>query len=460
MEFDKSETPLSSEAPKGAELSEREHEILRLVATGASNKQIAQQLVISPNTVKVHLRNIFGKIGVATRTEAALYAIRKGLVHVAPGAVSVVDDVLLPVTVPAASNLEIVGPAAALAPGRAQRRLGFRWLIAALASIIIILLGFLIYWRQIGFPAAAVTPGPTAIPPRWQTMADMPTARSGMAAATYGDQVYAIGGETGISVTAVNERYDPATNKWAVLSPLPTAVTDIQAAVVGGLIYVPGGRLANGRPSSGLVVYDPRQDKWHQATPMPKALSAYALAAFEGHLYVFGGWDGTGYVNSVYEYDPERDTWLAKTAMATARGFAGAAVAGGKLYVVGGTDGQQPLTINAEYAPEDEGAGQSPWGAGASLPSGRAKMGLASQADIIYLVGGESAGNLVAPLEYFPVRNQWLMFEPPPSANWTNLSLVVVASELLAVGGQQAQIPSATNLAYKAIFTIEIPLMK
>lgn len=59
-------------------LTDREMEVLRLVATGASNKEIARRLSISVRTVQVHLGNIYGKLDVRSRTEAALYAIRCG----------------------------------------------------------------------------------------------------------------------------------------------------------------------------------------------------------------------------------------------------------------------------------------------------------------------------------------------------------------------------------------------
>ena len=60
-------------------LSEREQEVLRLVADGCSNAAIAEQLVISEYTVKNHVSNILGKLHLADRTQAAVYAWRTGL---------------------------------------------------------------------------------------------------------------------------------------------------------------------------------------------------------------------------------------------------------------------------------------------------------------------------------------------------------------------------------------------
>jgi DNA-binding NarL/FixJ family response regulator len=60
-------------------LSAREIEVLRLVAAGKSNRQVAEALVISLNTVERHISNIFSKTGVVNRVEAAGYASRHGL---------------------------------------------------------------------------------------------------------------------------------------------------------------------------------------------------------------------------------------------------------------------------------------------------------------------------------------------------------------------------------------------
>jgi len=64
---------------KGVEpLSDREMEILKIAAKGVSNKDIAEQLFLSPRTVQVHLGNIFNKLGVASRTEAVLFGLKRG----------------------------------------------------------------------------------------------------------------------------------------------------------------------------------------------------------------------------------------------------------------------------------------------------------------------------------------------------------------------------------------------
>ena len=64
-----------------ADLSPREGEVLQLVAQGATNKAIADSLFISENTVKTQLKSIMEKLHLANRSQAAAYAVKRGLVH-------------------------------------------------------------------------------------------------------------------------------------------------------------------------------------------------------------------------------------------------------------------------------------------------------------------------------------------------------------------------------------------
>jgi DNA-binding NarL/FixJ family response regulator len=61
------------------ELSARELEVLRLVARGMENAEIAEELGISPRTAKNHVSNILAKLGLPNRIQAAIYAVRRGL---------------------------------------------------------------------------------------------------------------------------------------------------------------------------------------------------------------------------------------------------------------------------------------------------------------------------------------------------------------------------------------------
>jgi len=69
----------SDRPPTEEPLTEREVEVLQVVARGMSNQEIAEQLMISEATVRTHVSNILGKLHLASRTQAALYALREGI---------------------------------------------------------------------------------------------------------------------------------------------------------------------------------------------------------------------------------------------------------------------------------------------------------------------------------------------------------------------------------------------
>jgi DNA-binding NarL/FixJ family response regulator len=78
-EFKQMSRPGREHVPGGLRLTERELEVLRLVAKGMNNREIARQLYISENTVKNHVRNILEKLQLHSRMEAVMYAVREKL---------------------------------------------------------------------------------------------------------------------------------------------------------------------------------------------------------------------------------------------------------------------------------------------------------------------------------------------------------------------------------------------
>lgn len=421
-------------------LSERELEILRLVATGASNNQIARELFISPNTVKVHLRNIFAKLGVESRTEATMVAIREGWVTVPQEAVESAPqpEAPPPIPLPRAKRLFLV--------------------VAAL----LVALGTLAAWPHTASPGPrncpdafsdCLTPTPTVVgsPSRWRARAQMPAPRSRLALVAVDRKLYAIGGETIEGVTSAVDIYDPNTNTWAPGARKPTAAANIGAAALGDLIYVPGGFGADGQPMDILEVYDMTADRWLSRAHLPTRLGAYAIAALEDRLYLFGGWDGTRYVPNTYVYDPRRDTWEARPPMPTARGFAAAGAIAGRIYVVGGYDNTKEYATCEAYDPATE-----TWASCAPMTEARGGIGAGVIQDRLYVVGGGWTGYLSFNERYDPTTDSWARFETPLTFQWRNLGVAALEGDLYAAGGWSGE-PLGVLQTYQALFKLFLP---
>ncbi len=451
---------------ESTELSERELELLKLVATGASNKEIAQKLFISSNTVKVHLRNIFTKIGVTSRTEAALYAIHSGLVRRPESPISSENPLAVPILANEPAMQTASGAAAEESANRVRNKIQ-HW---APIIMIIVVLGLVFLGIRLSPGLALFTaPTPTALPvrntptpyPHWKNLAALPYPRSNASVVSYGNQIYVLGGVNSQGVSAGFDRFDPQTNKWTILTPMPKAVYDVRAAVINGLIYVPGGKLTpdDPKPTDILEIYDTISGQWHSGPPLPIPLSAYGLVAYEGELYVFGGWDGKEYRNTVYSYNPSSDTWQARTPMPTARGFCGAVEAAGKIYVIGGINKNQTVDANEIYSPALDNNSTNPWQTGFPIPQSHSTVQAATIADTIYVFGSDAQKGNREGLIYFPQTDSWQSIEASPKPLGEGFGLAAIGTNLFFIGGKSGSGYSDQNLSYQAIITLSIPII-
>lgn len=435
-------------------LTERQMEVLELVAQGVTNKEIGHALDISEHTVRKHLQNIFEKLEVSSRTEATTLAYQRGWVTLS--------------TSVSASDAQVVEPIAEEKAPAAGIRVDVRLLAAA--GIVGVAVVALVAWLLIMREPAPPDPGPNVLPSdldRWTEAAPLSTPRTGLAVTTFKGDLYAIAGETAAGPTWLIERLDPNDGQWHQLTDKPTAVRDVGAAVVGGKIYVPGGCLGELPPPTDVLdvleVFDPDTDKWSRKAEMPQGVCAYAIAALEGNIYVFGGWNGKGFIDDVLVYDPDEDEWSRASSMPTARGYAGAAAIEGQIYVVGGYDGRRDLAVVEAYAPSNDQTGDAPWTKHTPLPDGRAGAGVVTVQSKLYVVGGGWDAGRGTAIQYDVRSDNWTLFSNPTSELWRNMGAAVLDTQsetrIYAVGGWDGDYV-ATSRAYLALYNMMIPLQR
>jgi len=422
----------------GEPLTEREIEILRMVATGVTNREVAYELDISVNTVKVHLRNVFSKLGAESRTEATMIAVREGWVAV-EGAGETPE--------PEEETRSDSKPRLRAIPVAPEPPLPWFKRMALIVALLLAVAGVAETWprnntqagngQNLPFDQSQVQPEIALVEgteSAWHEQAQMPTRRAHLALVVTGSQILAIGGRTPEGISSAVEAYDPTTDTWVPRDDKPTSVAYISAAVVGTEVIVPGGCDAEGTPLQKVEAYDILADSWRELSPLPEPRCAYALGSLSEKIYLFGGWDGNQYVATVYVYDPQTDTWATKTPMDAERGFAAAAPLAGRLYVVGGYDGDRELTTCTIYDPATETREDC-----APLAVGRGGLGLVPLGGQLYAIGGGGWTSYLGFNErYSPIDDQWSPVETPIVGEWRSPGVVVFESSIFAIGGQSS----------------------
>jgi len=449
----------------GEPLSERELDVLRRLAVGESNKAIADGLSISPLTVKTHLRNIYTKLDVSTRTEALNVALQQRLITVVATTVATAAVDGGPAgESPAEPTPTLLlpaedGTAARAAPAPTSPLpsavTGHRWRAVSLALLALLLLTAgafaFVQWQGGGLLPAGATATPFVEQPlgesRWLSSRPLPAARAGRAVVALGLDVYAIGGETEDGVSDRVDVYDTRALVWRRAASKPTAVAAATAAELFGEIYVPGGRLASGQPTTVVEVYSPSQDAWRRAAPLPQPIAGGLTLADGGFLYLIGGQSTAGVLASVYLYDPAADSWRPVAELPGSRSEAAGGALTGQLYVVGGSDGAAGQPSCFSYDPP-----RDTWSDCPDMLLPRVDAGATVLLNKLYVIGGTAADEATYGEVYDPNTRTWTVLNAPPDTfNWRAPGVTHVETRIYAVGGRRGDLLSDATLVYSPL---------
>ncbi len=422
---------MTNEKPQ---LSEREIEILEHVAKGSTNQQIAYDLDISVHTVKVHLRNIFGKIGVSSRTEATVHAMQHGLVqveHFAPSS-------------PPSTRSGNEGTPPELVPEQ---------------------------------PVEGTPPEPEPVegtppepeqsvegtPPEPEQLVEgvedtSPTQKPELQASS---EVTIYPNTTILNVSPSEQRALPTPQRERVQSrpaaatvitpnkPRPVPSNRHMHWLVGTLVAVivvlgialtyamnqPSPAPSQAATNVSLTAASPiPTSRWKTLSAMATLRNYFAVASYEydGKLYVIGGENDTGPVATVERYDPENDVWVLLNDKPTAVSQVHATTIGGIIYVPGGVGEKgTPLAVFESYDPRNQ-----KWHSLSDLPEPRSHYALASFEGNLYLFGGWDGHTYCDDVFiYDPAEESWSEGEPLPTPR-RNAGVAVAEGRMYVIGGE------------------------
>lgn len=431
-------------------LSEREIDILKLVGQGKTNKEIAAELFISVNTVKVHISNIFQKIQVSSRTEATLFAIEHGIIRSPSIEVSSEVNASTETSQPATPE-----------PSKTQfwlRR--YLWILVLLGLLLVASLSALAS-RSTIFRTPTPTENPwniVSLEQRWQPLPDLPVGVSNPALATFENNLYVFALAEDQQKNSVSLKFVTATQTWEALTANPHPASHRQAILLGEKFYLPGGKDTQGTILTNLEVYDPRTNRWSEGLPMPEPRFDYSAVAFEGKLYVFGGSDGSKVQSSAWVYDPELDNWQNLPPASIALQHAGIAETNGRIQLFGGNDGEKTINQSYSYNPARQGA--EAWMQEPTLPNGFELRLFCGRGDSLFGIAVNTQNQFTL-LQFAPGQKMWTQLPLPESVTIPQgAGSVLLENYLYVIGGFEAGQPTTHANRLQVIFTTMLPLIQ
>ena len=437
-------------AEAGEPLTERELEVVRLLSTGAGNKEIAAQLYLSPNTVKVHLRNIFTKLEAQSRVEVTMIAVRSGWVMPAPNGptgepaangVPVAVALAPPDTSSPNDTASAETPAATTIPGAPVSDSTATPQPALVEGA-----------DATSDPATPATPAdrdqpdltphteaPISAPPSPASDAPLMPGEKTAEPAPEAQPIQPIQPAQPAQPAQPEPQAAPPATRVIVPvpvapnpQPLPPLAVWRRVLIVATLLLIVAGSLASlpalrsnaapnadgtdlieiGNVSSDLLVPG-EATRWYLRSAMPAARARSAAAAANGLIYLIGGETNQTASGDVLIFDPKNNTWSPSGALKPTPAWNAAAVAIGPLiYVAGGTTSNGVATDKVEVLDTT----RNQWQSLSPLPAPLTGHSMAALNGKLYVFGDKSTNpTTVDSYEYDIAAGAWRPIAPMPT---------------------------------------------